>query len=58
VFTGLMYIMLGILFTYLAINSGDDTIWGIKTLLPALIATFDFVVGIRFLRAHFYIKKK
>lgn len=53
-----MYIMLGILFTYLAINSGDDTIWGIKTLLPALIATFDFVVGIRFLRAHFYIKKK
>jgi len=57
-FTGLMYIMLGILFTYLAINSGDDTIWGIRTLLPALIATFDFGIGIRFLRFHFYIRKR
>jgi len=53
-----MYIMLGILFVYFAIHSGDDTIWGFRTMLPALMATFDFVIGIRLIRFHFYIKKK
>lgn len=55
---GLFYILLGFLFTYLAVISGDDTIWGIRTLLPAIIATFDFGIGIRLLRIHFHIKKK
>jgi hypothetical protein len=57
-FTALFYIMLGFLFTYLAINSGDDTLWSIRTILPALIATFDFGIGLRLLRIHFHIKKK
>lgn len=55
--SGLFYILLGCLFAYLAINSGDDNIWGIRTLLPALIATYDFGIGIRLLRVSFYMRK-
>lgn len=54
----LFYIVLGCLFTYLAIFSGDDSLWGIRTILPALFATFDFGVGIRLLRVHFHLKNK
>lgn len=54
----LIYIILGFLFTYLAIISGDDTIWGIRTILPALVATFDFGVGLRLLAIHLRVKKK
>jgi len=55
---GLFYIMLGCVFTYLAIVSGEDTIWGIRALLPALIATYDFGAVIRLISIHFSHKKK
>lgn len=55
--TGLFYIGLGCIFTYIAIYYGGDTVWSFRTLLPALFATFDFGVGIRFIRAHFRLQE-
>ncbi|MBD1383152.1 YdiK family protein [Metabacillus arenae] len=44
---GIFYLVMGILFTYLAINSADGGIWSFPTILLMVIATFDFVVAIR-----------
>ncbi|WP_368655157.1 YdiK family protein [Ornithinibacillus sp. 4-3] len=49
---------MGIVFTYLAVNSVTDTIWNFTTVVLALIATLDFGVGIRFLNAHLKTKKQ
>lgn len=53
----LPYFIMGILFTYLAFLSVTDTVWNTITILMALIATFDFVIGIHFLRMHFKQRK-
>lgn len=50
------YIIMGLLFTYLAINSGDQ-IWSFRTLLPTAIATFDFGVAIRLITIRFFTKQ-
>ncbi len=46
---GLFYLAMGILFTYLAINTATatDTIWTLPTIILMLLATFDFSVSIR-----------
>lgn len=49
---------MGILFTYMAIQSVEDTVWNVITILLALVATLDFGVGIRFMRLHFKMKKE
>lgn len=44
---GIFYFAMGILFTYLAISSVEDTIWTIPTIILMLLATFDFSISIR-----------
>lgn len=54
---GLMYITMGTLFTYLAIQSAQETIWNFATILFMIIATFDFGVAIRMFALNNKIKK-
>ncbi|MCH1627452.1 YdiK family protein [Fredinandcohnia quinoae] len=56
-FMGIIYSMMGILFTYIAINSAKETIWNFSTILIILVATFDFGVAIRMFALHGKIKK-
>lgn len=46
----LLYFILGILFTYMAIQNAQETIWNPITILLAVVATIDFAVGFRYLR--------
>ncbi|TFJ91525.1 YdiK family protein [Lentibacillus salicampi] len=55
---GGVYFLLGILFTYVAIRSADETIWNFITILLAFFATLDFGVSIRMFIIHFKIKKQ
>ncbi|MEH7238998.1 YdiK family protein [Bacillus sp. JJ1562] len=54
---GIIYVLMGTLFTYIAISSATETIWNFSTILLALVATFDFGVAIRMFALHFKIKK-
>jgi len=54
---GIIYTLMGILFTYIAINSATETVWNFSTILLALVATFDFGVAIRMFVLHIKIKK-
>ena len=45
----LIYAAMGALFTYLAIQSAEETIWNFSTILIMIIATFDFSTAIRFI---------
>ncbi|WP_188207160.1 YdiK family protein [Alkalibacillus aidingensis] len=56
-FLAWIYILMGILFMYLAIQSADETIWNFATIIFALIATFDFGVAIRLVGVHQAMKK-
>lgn len=47
-FMGVVYGIMGCLFTYLAIESIQDTIWNFTTILLIVVATFDFSVAFRF----------
>ncbi|WP_096271777.1 YdiK family protein [Paucisalibacillus globulus] len=53
----LIYFSMGILFIYVAIQNADETVWNFITILLALVATLDFVAGIRYMRLHYKIKK-
>ncbi|MFD1363434.1 YdiK family protein [Lentibacillus salinarum] len=55
---GIVYFLLGILFTYVAIQSAEETIWNFLTILLAFFATLDFGVSIRMFNIHFKIKKQ
>jgi hypothetical protein len=48
-FLGIVYAIMGMLFTSLAINSVEETIWNFTTLLLTIVATFDFIIAIRYL---------
>ncbi|MCC3359614.1 YdiK family protein [Bacillus sp. REN16] len=54
---GIIYALMGTLFTYIAINSASESIWNFSTILLALVATFDFGVAIRMFVLHTKIKK-
>ncbi|MFT4416889.1 YdiK family protein [Fredinandcohnia humi] len=54
---GIIYTLMGILFTYIAIGSATETVWNFSTILLALVATFDFGVAIRMFSLHSKIKK-
>ncbi|TCT18944.1 uncharacterized protein DUF4305 [Melghiribacillus thermohalophilus] len=51
-----LYFFIGILFTYLAIQSVEETIWNWTTVILSIVATFDFAIAIRLLGLHFFIK--
>lgn len=51
-----LYFIMGMFFTYLAINSVSDSSWNVLTYIFAGIATLEFGVAIRALRIHFHQK--
>ncbi|KIL50595.1 YdiK family protein [Jeotgalibacillus soli] len=55
---GGFYIVLGILFTFFAIQSVNTSGWGFWAYLLILLATFDIGSGIRLIGIHFKIKKQ
>lgn len=52
------YIILGILFTYLAFLYASETIWNPITIFLLILATIDFGLGITFIRKHFRHKNE
>jgi hypothetical protein len=54
---GLFYFLMGSLFTYLAIESAQGSIWKFSTVILMIISTLDFGVALRMLALHFKIKK-
>lgn len=58
-FSGVIYILLGALFTYFAIqNIQTNNGWGFLTYVLILLATFDIGSGIRIIAYHYFIKNK
>lgn len=55
--SAILYFGLGGLFTYIAIQSVEDTVFNFITILLAFFATVDFVLAIRLVGLHFRIKK-
>jgi hypothetical protein len=49
-FMALLYFSLGGLFTYLAIQNGEESMWNATTIILMLLATFDFSVAYRFFK--------
>ncbi|MGA9224996.1 MAG: YdiK family protein [Mesobacillus sp.] len=56
-FSGIVYFLLGSLFTYFAIQNVNETGWGFFTYLLVMLATFDFGSGIRMILFHFKLKQ-
>lgn len=57
-FSGFLYLLLGALFVYFAIeNIQANEGWGFFTYILILLATFDIGSGIRLIGFHFFIKK-
>lgn len=55
---GFIYGAMGVLFTYLAIQSVEETIWNLSTVLLMAVATFDFLYAIRIFNYKKYLEKK
>jgi hypothetical protein len=56
-FSGIVYILLGSLFTYFAIQNVNESGWGLFSYLLVMLATFDFGSGIRMILFHFKLKQ-
>lgn len=56
-FSGIVYILLGSLFTYFAIQNVNESGWGFFSYLLVVLATFDFGSGIRMILFHFKLKQ-
>ncbi|MGD7045875.1 YdiK family protein [Jeotgalibacillus proteolyticus] len=54
---GIIYMLLGVVFTYFAINTVNSEGWGFFAYLLILFATYDIGAGIRLIALHFRIKK-
>lgn len=48
----IFYFIMGIGFIFIAIRSAEDTVWNMVTILLALVATLDFIVGFRLMTTH------
>lgn len=55
--SGVIYILLGSLFTYFAIENVNEAGWGFFSYLLVMLATFDFGSGIRMILLHFKLKQ-
>lgn len=56
-FSGILYLLLGVVFTFFAIQHLQQTgEWGFLTYMLVLLATFDIGSGIQLIIAHFKIK--
>lgn len=56
-FSGLIYLFLGTLFTYFAIQHVQEGGWGFFAILLILLATFDYGSGLKMILFSFIIKK-
>ncbi|RSD20752.1 YdiK family protein [Mesobacillus subterraneus] len=56
-FSGIVYILLGSLFTYFAVQNVNESGWGFFSYLLVALATFDFGSGIRMILFHFKLKQ-
>jgi hypothetical protein len=58
-FSGIIYIILGIIFIIFAIqNVNSDGEWGLFSILLVILATFDFGSGFKMVRMHFKMKNQ
>ncbi|WLR51073.1 YdiK family protein [Bacillus tianshenii] len=53
-----IYGFMGFLFTSLAIQSAQETVWNTWTIILMLIAAYDFFIAVRFLKLQKRLKKK
>lgn len=47
VMMGVIYAIMGTMFTFLAIQTGEGNIWNASSILLMLIAAFDFYIAIK-----------
>jgi hypothetical protein len=57
-FSGFIYIVLGCLFTYFAVEDVTQNGWGFFSYLLVLLATFDFGSGLRIIFFYYRYKDK
>ena len=55
--SGIVYFLLGSLFTYFAIQNVNESGWGFFSYLLVMLATFDFGSGIRMMMFHLKLKQ-
>ena len=51
------YFLVGVAFTYFGIQSIEDTVWNMMTILMAIFATLDFSISFRLFLLHIRITK-
>jgi hypothetical protein len=56
-FSAFIYILLGVLFTYFAIENVRQEGWGFFSYLLVILATFDLGAGIRIIMLYYKIKR-
>jgi hypothetical protein len=54
--SGMLYLLLGILFTYFAIQNVQEEGWGFFSYILVILATFDLGAGLKMLAIHVKIK--
>jgi hypothetical protein len=57
-FSGFIYLVLGALFTYFALDDVEKNGWGFFSYLLVLLATFDLGSGLKMIVFHFRNKDK
>jgi hypothetical protein len=55
--SGLIYLFLGILFTYFAVQDVQSSGWGIFSIMLVILATFDLGSGLKMLLFIFFSNK-
>lgn len=55
--TGIVYLVLGTIFVYFAINEVSRNGWNFFAYLIVFLATIDFASGIRLVNLHFRLKR-
>lgn len=56
--SGFVYLLLGILFIYFAIQNVQESGWGIFTILLVALAAFDCGSGLKMILSSFFLNKK
>ncbi|MFZ7947054.1 YdiK family protein [Neobacillus sp. 19] len=57
-FSGIIYFLLGAVFTFFAIDDVQKNGWGFFSYLLVLLATFDFGSGLKMMAFHFKYKNQ
>lgn len=57
IFSGVVYLLLGALFTYFAVQDVQQNGWGFFSYLLVILATFDLGSGIKMISIHLLRKK-